>query len=106
VAIRASRTHLFLTGELGTVCVRDKRRKIIEVVAFVRSCGILRPDLAGFAAANGHDGKAEAEILAELGDKFPRHIYHSIICVGRLGQTQGNTGSSMRSARRGRMLLR
>ena len=42
MAIRASKTHLFLTGELGTVCVRDKRRKIIEVVAFVRSYGILR----------------------------------------------------------------
>jgi hypothetical protein len=42
------------------------------------------PDLAGFAAANGHDGKTEAEISAELGDKFPKHIYHSIICIGAL----------------------
>jgi hypothetical protein len=33
------------------------------------------PDLAGFAAANGHDGKTEDEIRAELGDKFPKHIY-------------------------------
>jgi 3'-5' exonuclease len=42
------------------------------------------PDLAGFAAANGHEGKTEDEIRAELGDKFPKHIYHSIICIGAL----------------------
>jgi hypothetical protein len=42
------------------------------------------PDLAGFAAADGHDGKTEDEIRAELGDKFPKHIYHSIICIGAL----------------------
>ena len=42
------------------------------------------PDLAGFAAANGHDGKTDDEIRAELGDKFPKHIYHSIICIGAL----------------------
>jgi hypothetical protein len=39
------------------------------------------PDLQGFAAANGHDGKSDDEIRAELADKFPKqHIYHSIIC--------------------------
>jgi predicted PolB exonuclease-like 3'-5' exonuclease len=42
------------------------------------------PDLQGFAAANGHGGKTEDEIRAELGDKFPKHIYHSIICIGAL----------------------
>ena len=42
------------------------------------------PDLAGFAAANGHEGKTEDEIRAELGEKFPKHIYHSIICIGAL----------------------
>jgi hypothetical protein len=36
------------------------------------------PDLVGFAAANGH------EIRAELGDELPKHIYHSIICIGAL----------------------
>ena len=40
------------------------------------------PDLRGFAAANGHDGKSDDEIRAEMGDKFPKHIYHSIICIG------------------------
>jgi predicted PolB exonuclease-like 3'-5' exonuclease len=42
------------------------------------------PDLKGFAAANGHDGKADDEIRAAMGDKFPKHIYHSIICIGAL----------------------
>ncbi len=42
------------------------------------------PDLRGFAAANRHDGKSDDEIRAEMGDKFPKHIYHSIICIGAL----------------------
>jgi predicted PolB exonuclease-like 3'-5' exonuclease len=42
------------------------------------------PDLKGFAAANGHDGKSDDEIRAALGDKFPKHIYHFIICIGAL----------------------
>ena len=42
------------------------------------------PDLNGFAAANGHVGKSDDEVRAELGDKFPKHIYHSIICIGAL----------------------
>ena len=42
------------------------------------------PDLKVFAAANGHDGKTDDEIRAELGEKFPKHIFHSIICIGAL----------------------
>jgi predicted PolB exonuclease-like 3'-5' exonuclease len=42
------------------------------------------PDLKGFAAANGHVGKTDDEVRTELGDKFPKHIYHSIICIGAL----------------------
>jgi predicted PolB exonuclease-like 3'-5' exonuclease len=42
------------------------------------------PDLKGFAAANGHAGKSDDEVRVELGDKFPKHIYHSIICIGAL----------------------
>jgi hypothetical protein len=42
------------------------------------------PDLKGFAAANGHDGKSDDEIRDAMGDKFPKHIYHSIICIGAL----------------------
>ncbi len=42
------------------------------------------PDLPGFAAANGLGGKTVAEILEAIGDKFPKHIYHSIVCIGAL----------------------
>jgi predicted PolB exonuclease-like 3'-5' exonuclease len=42
------------------------------------------PDLKGFAAAHGHDGKTDDEIRQELGEKFPKHIFHSIICIGAL----------------------
>jgi hypothetical protein len=42
------------------------------------------PDLRGFAAANGLDGKSDDEIREAMGDKFPKLIYHSIICIGAL----------------------
>jgi hypothetical protein len=42
------------------------------------------PDLKSFGAANGHDGKAGDEIRAAMGDKFPKHIYHSILSVSAL----------------------
>jgi hypothetical protein len=43
------------------------------------------PDIKGFAAANGQDGKTYDEIRTAMGDKFPKHIYHSIIW--RLGRS-------------------
>jgi 3'-5' exonuclease len=42
------------------------------------------PDLGGFAAANDLVGKAEVDIRAALGNKFPKHIYHTIVCIGAL----------------------
>src|SRR5204863_3267111 len=42
------------------------------------------PDLAGFAAANDLAGKSDVEIREAIGDKFPKHIYHSIVCIGAL----------------------
>jgi 3'-5' exonuclease len=42
------------------------------------------PDLLGFAAANGLSGKSDEEVRAALGEKFPKHIYHSIVCIGAL----------------------
>ena len=42
------------------------------------------PDLRGFAAANDLDGKSDDEISEAMGDKFPKHIYHSIVCIGAL----------------------
>jgi predicted PolB exonuclease-like 3'-5' exonuclease len=42
------------------------------------------PDLQGFAAAKGLEDKSDDEVRAELGDKFPKHVYHSIVCIGAL----------------------
>jgi len=42
------------------------------------------PGLRGFAAAHALDGKSDDEVRAEIGDKFPKHIYHSIVCIGAL----------------------
>ena len=42
------------------------------------------PDLSGFAKANKLDGKTEDEIREAIGNKFPKHIYHSIVCIGAL----------------------
>jgi hypothetical protein len=36
------------------------------------------PDLAEFAAANDLVGKSDVEVREAIGDKFPKHIYHSI----------------------------
>jgi predicted PolB exonuclease-like 3'-5' exonuclease len=42
------------------------------------------PDISGFAAANDLLGKSAEEVRAAIGDKFPKHIYHSIACIGAL----------------------
>ena len=42
------------------------------------------PDLRGFPAANALAGKSDDEMRAEMGDKFPKLIYHSIVCIGAL----------------------
>jgi 3'-5' exonuclease len=42
------------------------------------------PDLGGFAAANDLVGKSDVEVREAIGDKFPKHIYHSIVCIGAL----------------------
>jgi hypothetical protein len=42
------------------------------------------PDFGGFAAANDLVGKTDADIREALGNKFPKHIYHTIVCIGAL----------------------
>jgi len=42
------------------------------------------PDLIGFARANRLDCSSDEEIREAIGDKFPKHVYHSIICIGAL----------------------
>jgi len=46
------------------------------------------PDIAGFAASNNLSGKSEEEIRGAIGDKFPKLIYHSIVCIGALVATR------------------
>jgi hypothetical protein len=41
------------------------------------------PDLGGFAAANDLIGKSDVEVREAIGDKFPKHIYHSIVASVR-----------------------
>jgi 3'-5' exonuclease len=63
------RTCGMLDGQMASIIVWD-----VETV----------PDLKGFAAANDHNGKSDDEVRAAMGDKFLKHIYHSIICIGAL----------------------
>jgi predicted PolB exonuclease-like 3'-5' exonuclease len=42
------------------------------------------PDLKGYAAAKDLADKSDAEVQEAMGDKFPKHIYHSIVCIGAL----------------------
>jgi len=42
------------------------------------------PDLPGYAAAKGLSGSTDEEVREAMGDKFPKHIYHSIMCIGAL----------------------
>jgi hypothetical protein len=42
------------------------------------------PDLGGFAAANDLVGKSDVEVREAIGDKFPKHIYPSIVCIGEV----------------------
>src|SRR5258708_35849480 len=53
------------------------------------------PDLKSFAAANGLTGKTDEEIRAALGDKFPKHLFHSIVCIGALVAHREPTYSSV-----------
>jgi predicted PolB exonuclease-like 3'-5' exonuclease len=42
------------------------------------------PDLRGFAAANDFEGKSDEKVRQAMGEKFPKHLYHSIVCIGAL----------------------
>lgn len=47
------------------------------------------PDLKAFAAVAGLEGKPDEEIRLALGDKFPKHIFHRIACIGALVASRG-----------------
>lgn len=40
------------------------------------------PDVEGYARANGLIGKSDDEIREAMGGKFPKPLYHSIVCIG------------------------
>jgi predicted PolB exonuclease-like 3'-5' exonuclease len=50
------------------------------------------PDLRGYAAANDLVCRTDDDIRAAMGDKFPKHIYHAIICIGALLVHRDNGG--------------
>jgi 3'-5' exonuclease len=83
--LNAATTHFAVSLNPGTKCILSYRMSTEGAMPHVIVWDIETvPDLKGFAAANGHDGKSDDEIRAELGEKFPKHIYHSIICIGAL----------------------
>jgi predicted PolB exonuclease-like 3'-5' exonuclease len=40
------------------------------------------PDLGGYAVANNLVGQTEEEVREAIGKKFPKRIYHQIVCIG------------------------
>jgi hypothetical protein len=42
------------------------------------------PDLGGFAAANDLVGKSDVEVREAIGDKFSKHIGHTLFALMRL----------------------
>ena len=42
------------------------------------------PDLRRFALANELYTQSDPAIREKIGDKFPKHVFHSIICIGAL----------------------
>jgi 3'-5' exonuclease len=50
-------------------------------------------DVKRFAAANELVGKTDEEIRAVHGEKFPKHIFHSIVCIGALVAEKTTHGS-------------
>ena len=50
------------------------------------------PDVQAWAAAAGLHGHAEKTLREQMGDKFPRQIFHRIVCLGALLADRGADG--------------
>ena len=50
------------------------------------------PDLQAYAAASGLVGHPEKTVREQMGEKFPRQIFHRIACLGSLLADRGNDG--------------
>jgi hypothetical protein len=42
------------------------------------------PNLRGYAVANGMSASTDDEVREAIGDKLPKHIYRSIVCIGAI----------------------
>lgn len=51
------------------------------------------PDLQAWAAAAGQHGHSEKALREQMGDKFPRQIFHRIVCLGALLADRGIDGA-------------
>jgi len=50
------------------------------------------PDVQAWAAAAGLQGHPEHSVREQMGDKFQRHIFHRIVCLGSLLAARGADG--------------
>ena len=50
------------------------------------------PDIHAYAAANGLSSHPEESVRQQMGDKFPRQIFHRIVCLGSLLAARGADG--------------
>lgn len=51
------------------------------------------PDVHAYAATAGLEGHPERTVREQMGDKFPRQIFHRIVCLGVLEAHRTNDGS-------------
>lgn len=50
------------------------------------------PDIQAWGAAAGQHGHSEKALREQMGDKFPRQIFHRIVCLGALLADRGADG--------------
>lgn len=50
------------------------------------------PDVQAYAATAGLEGHPERTVREQMGDKFPRQIFHRIVCIGALEAHPANDG--------------
>lgn len=51
------------------------------------------PDVHAYAATAGLEGHPERTVREQMGDKFPRQIFHRIVCIGALEALRADDGA-------------
>jgi predicted PolB exonuclease-like 3'-5' exonuclease len=51
------------------------------------------PDVHAYAATAGLEGRPERTVREQMGDKFPRQIFHRIVCIGALEAHRADDGA-------------